>query len=146
LPPPVLVIGVGNDLRGDDAAGWVAAGRVAAWGRPGVTVIRTRQLLPELAADVACAAAVVLIDARVGGSDTPAITPVEGEPAAATLTHSASLAQLLALARDAYGRAPRGFALGIPAAAFDFGAAVSPACAAGVEAALRLLSTVLPDG
>lgn len=145
LTPPVLVIGVGNDLRGDDAAGPLAAQRVADWDLPGVAVVRARQLLPEHATAVAGTANVVLIDARVGGSGTPALLPFEEHPVTGALSHTTSLFEILALARRETGAAPRAWVLEIPAVTFDFGAELSPRCEAGIEVALRLLAAVLPD-
>ena len=64
----VLVIGYGNALRGDDAVGLRAAERLAADGRlPGARIDACHQLTPELAADIAAARLVVLVDARENG-------------------------------------------------------------------------------
>jgi hydrogenase maturation protease len=64
----MLVVGYGNSLRGDDGIGWHAAWRLAADPRlAGARVLARHQLTPELAADVAAASLVVLIDAAVGG-------------------------------------------------------------------------------
>src|SRR4051794_19710082 len=94
LTPPVLLLGIGNDLRGDDAAGWRVAEVVAGWDRPGVTVIRTRRLVPELVGDVAAARSLVLVDAAVGAADTPSLAPVSITPAAGPLSHTTSLSEL----------------------------------------------------
>jgi Ni,Fe-hydrogenase maturation factor len=60
----VLVVGYGNSLRGDDGAGWHAAARLAADPRlTGARVLARHQLTPELAAEVATASLVVLVDA-----------------------------------------------------------------------------------
>lgn len=144
LLPPVLILAVGNDLRGDDAAGWQVAETVAGWHHSGVAVICTRQLVPELADAVARAATVVLIDAQVSGSDTPSLSSTYPEPGACSLTHATSLSELLALARDLYGHAPPAWTLGIPSMSFEFGTVPSPRCRSGIEAALHLLTAVLP--
>jgi hydrogenase maturation protease len=144
LTPPVLVVGVGNDLCGDDVAGWWVAEAVAGWGRPGVTVVRVRQLVPELAPAVVAAATVVLVDAAVGGSDTPSLMPASAEPGSAPLSHRTSPAELLALVRALGGRLPQAWTLAVPAESFEVGAAPSPRCQAGIEAAIRLMTAVLP--
>jgi Ni,Fe-hydrogenase maturation factor len=60
----VLIVGYGNSLRGDDGAGWHAATRLAADPRlTGARVLARHQLTPELAAEVASASLVVLVDA-----------------------------------------------------------------------------------
>ncbi len=62
-----LVIGYGNPLRTDDAAGPEVARRLACV-RPDVEVMTPQQLVPELAASIARASTVVFIDAAIGGS------------------------------------------------------------------------------
>lgn len=141
--PPVLVIGVGNDLRGDDAAGWIVAEQVANWNHPGVRVLRVRQLLPEHSVEIAAAATVIVVDAAVGGSDTPTLQSVSGPASEALLSHSTSPSALLALGR-LHDRTPAIWTIGIPAEAFEFGASPSPRCIAGIEAAVRLLAGILP--
>jgi hydrogenase maturation protease len=146
LPPPILVIGVGNDLRGDDAAGLLVARTVAGWGRPGVRVVERPQLVPELAADIAAAGSLILVDAAVGGPGTVACEPAHPavEPAHLPLTHGLRLPELLAVAARLGGRAPPAWVVAVPAVRFEVGAGPSPACQAGVEAALWLLADLLP--
>ena len=60
---PFLVIGYGNELRGDDAAGPCVARGVADWGRPEVDGLAVHQLTPELAPALAGAEVVVFVDA-----------------------------------------------------------------------------------
>ena len=50
-----LVIGYGNELRGDDGAGIMVARRIAENPPPGVRSIVARQLTPELADELAYA-------------------------------------------------------------------------------------------
>src|SRR5579872_2398967 len=59
----VLIIGYGSWLRGDDAAGRLAARRLAERGFDAVDV---HQLTPELADRVASAGTVVFLDADAG--------------------------------------------------------------------------------
>ncbi len=47
----ILVLGYGNELRGDDGLGPLVARTVADANIPGVRVLTARQLLPEFAAD-----------------------------------------------------------------------------------------------
>lgn len=132
-----LVIGYGNTLRGDDAAGPLVAERVAAWRAPGVETLAVPQLTPELAAAVARAGAVLFVDATVGA---PAVTlrEVLPDPDNSRLEHAASPATLLALTRKAFGQSPPAWLLTIPAERFEFGAALTPLAARGVEAAVAI--------
>src|SRR5262249_51109422 len=65
----LLVIGYGNELRGDDGVGPAAARAVAAWAEPCVQAIATHQLTPELADAIAGAEEVVFVDARIGAGE-----------------------------------------------------------------------------
>jgi hydrogenase maturation protease len=143
VTPPVLLIAVGNELRGDDAAGWRVADAVAAWNRPSVRVVRTHQLVPELAANIADAATVILIDAALDAPDSRSLAPVQTQSAA--LSHAASFAEVLALAGTLGGGPSSAWVLGIPAESFLFGADPSPRCERGIAAAVRLLASVLPN-
>ena len=58
-----LVIGYGNELRGDDAVGPEVARCVAEWRRPEVVGIAVHQLTPELAVALSEVAVVIFVDA-----------------------------------------------------------------------------------
>lgn len=137
-----LVVGIGNDLRGDDAAGPLAAASVA--GRPGVRVITVHQLTPELSADLAAAARVVFVDAEVGIQEAIARRVGPADHAGAT-THHETPQGLLALAEEVFGRAPKAWVIGIPAERFDVGAGLSESAAAGVGQAVELLGDLVAD-
>jgi hydrogenase maturation protease len=146
LPVPLLLVGVGNDLRGDDAAGRIVARTVAQWNRPGVRVLERHQLVPELVEDLASAASLIVVDAAVGDSVT--LTCELAHPAAdfgsVPLTHALSVSHLLAYAWKLHRRCPLANVVRIPANRFDYGAPPSPICQAGIDAALRLLAERLP--
>ncbi len=137
-----LVIGYGNTLRGDDAAGPLVAERVAGWQRPDVEALAVPQLTPELAASLAGADAVVFVDATVRARSV-GLDELAADANAARLEHAATPPALLALARKAFGRAPRAWLLTIPAERLDFGAALSPLAADGVATALAELERLL---
>jgi hydrogenase maturation protease len=137
-----LVIGYGNDLRGDDGAGVRAATRIAAQ-EPQAQVIISHQLTPELAVDVAAATQVVFIDAyaaeergarlrieRICGDDLAA--------RASALVHHSQPAQLLSLARRLFGSLPEAWAVGIPAFCCAAGESVSPETAQRIDEAVAL--------
>jgi hydrogenase maturation protease len=147
LPPPVLLVGVGNDLRGDDVAGLLVARAVAAWRRPGVRVLERHQLLPELAADLAAAGSLVVVDAAVGGPDTATCEPAHPEavPPHAPLAHGFRLPDLLTLAVRLNDRAPPTWVVSVPARNFDVGADPSAVCRNGISSALGLLTAILPS-
>jgi hydrogenase maturation protease len=135
----VLVVGIGNPLRGDDGVGPGVAARLAALLEArGALVLEVHQLLPELAEDVACASQVVLVDAVAGRA--PGSVRVEelltGTAAGAggvrealaggAFSHGFGCAGLLALAGALYGSAPAARLVGVGIAGTEPGAALSP--------------------
>ena len=65
----LLVIGYGNELRGDDGVGPRVARAVSDWRLPGVTALAVHQLAPELAEPLSLSDAAVFVDAAVVGGD-----------------------------------------------------------------------------
>jgi hydrogenase maturation protease len=140
----ILVVGYGNDLRGDDAAGQHAAARVAAWALPGVEVHALHQLTPELADPLAAADRAIFLDAHPAPNGA-GIRVRRLRPAGSTprLAHTCDPPGLLALARDAFGRWPEAWWVTIPAAEFVFGAPLSPLAERGVGDALETVRRLL---
>lgn len=154
-PNPVhcLILACGNTLRDDDGVGpWLAA-----WAEqrfrddPRVRVVVRQQWTPELAADIAHAAAVLFLDcslAAAPGSVTLApVTPVAAPEGLAT--HHLGAPQLLALTRELYHAQPReALLLAVGGGSTELGerfsdpvaAALSHACRAIEDAVHRLLN------
>jgi hydrogenase maturation protease len=148
----ILVIGIGNPDRGDDAAGLAVAEKIRDATRPGEVTVR------ELVGDQLAlldawtgATQVYLVDAVCSGGTPGTVYKFD---AAQTLTerfrhrgtHTFSLCDVVELAR-ALGRLPRhltGF--GIEAGRFTIGAALSPQAAAAVEEVTDLLLAELKAG
>jgi hydrogenase maturation protease len=133
---PLLVIGYGNELRGDDGVGPAVARRVAEWMRPGVRALAVHQIVPELAAELASAERVVFVDAAAGEDevrmravDRCDVGPVHG--------HAGTPGWLLAATRRLFGHAPEAWLITIPAGELGYGAGLSSAAEVGVQAALR---------
>lgn len=143
-PGTRLVIGYGNDLRGDDAAGQRAALGVASRGLPGVEVIAVHQLTPELAEPLAGADRAIFVDAHAA-SDSPALSVRRILPAIPTshIGHTFDPRALLALAESAFGRAPEAWWITIPGLEFSLGAELSPTAERGVAEALRAIGPLL---
>ena len=128
----VLVIGYGNALRGDDAVGRRAAERLAADGRlPGARIDACHQLTPELAADIAAARLVVLVDARENDG-TPGDVRIEQVVGCCRPlgSHAVDASALVDLATRLYGHAPPVILVSVTAERFDLGADLSPVVAA----------------
>jgi hydrogenase maturation protease len=139
-----LVICLGHPLRGDDGFGPAVAARLRDRGFP-VDRLRTVDgLLPELAADVAAADAVLFVDAAADlGHGEVRVAPVPVGAVAPRWTHSLSPSDLLALAAAVYGRVPPATLVAAGGHCWDVGAALSPELesrvdvVAGIAAAWR---------
>lgn len=121
-----LIIGYGNPLRGDDAAGLLVAESLREMDIPDIEVIAVHQLAPELAEPVSRAGLVIFVDACMGPEDgglseRPVRSEVEGLGA---FTHHSTPEGLLAAAQSLYGRAPEAVLISIPGS--DFSCSVEP--------------------
>jgi hydrogenase maturation protease len=123
IDAPVLVVGYGNVLRGDDGAGPAAAKALRnRLPRRIADVLVVHQLLPELAERLSRCVLAIFIDAD---AQTPpgqireqnvAIHQEGGQ----SIGHYQSPEQLLAMAKELYGRAPRAILFNVGAADFIF--------------------------
>jgi hydrogenase maturation protease len=131
-----LVIGCGNPLRSDDAAGWVVAEQLSRTVDPELaTVLAVHQLTPELAAAVSRARRVIFIDAAAnlspGALRVTAVEPAES--LRSSMMHALDAPRLLALAGRLFGRCPPACLLAIGGSDFGLGQCLS----AEVEQACR---------
>lgn len=142
----ILVVGYGNTLRGDDAAGPRAAEAVARWGLPGVVVKIVHQLTPELAEDLASASLAIFIDARLADrADAVEVRPIEplDSGLGAALGHVTDPRRLLALTRSIYETCASSWLYTVPAVDFSVAERLSPATERGVQEVLRRLAVQL---
>ncbi len=134
-----LVLGIGNDLRGDDALGPLVAEAFEATAPAGVSARAVRGLTPELVVDLARVAVVVFVDASADPDLTvPTWAAVAGADAVApdATSHTLDPPRLLALAAALDGHAPAGYALSLPARRFDVGAPLTAVARTAYEASL----------
>jgi hydrogenase maturation protease len=142
----ILLIGYGNEQRGDDGVGSQLARMVATWELPSVQTLAAHQLTPELAPAVAGADMVIFVDAGCEEDSSDFSLQQVGPATPADLGgHGSSPRYLLNLAEALYERRPRAWLLTIPASRFDFGAALSAATSRGMLAALRFLRDLIPS-
>src|SRR5690242_14390472 len=122
-PVSFVVIGYGNELRGDDAVGPYVARVVRSWMLPDVQVVAVHQLTPELAEVVAGADAAIFVDACVPTETIHSISIRAIEPLGLPFAsaHSGDPQMLLALADALYRHCPQAWWLTIPATQFEFG-------------------------
>jgi hydrogenase maturation protease len=140
---PVLVLGIGSELRSDDAAGRHVAERIGRLARPGVETRSVHQLTPELATDLVGRRLVVLVDADVE-VDTVTVRHLSHAPATAgAMTHHLDPAALLGLV-DLFGPRPDAVVqVGIPVHDLELGTELSPATAVAVEDAVEQVRSLV---
>ncbi len=153
LPSPgehTLVIGWGNELRSDDAAGLHFVRRLAAGHLPKVETMEVPQLTPELAFDVAEAEKVIFVDAGLPDASPscrePKIKKVDASKLGETdsrqiptCIHSLGPEGVLQLAEGLYDRRPEAWILSLPVASFAIGFGLSVLAEEGINQALRSL-------
>lgn len=143
-----LVIGWGNDLLGDDAAGRCVAREVAARNRPDVEALDVHQLTPELALYIAKAKTVIFVDADAA-AEQDAIRMERIFPAhtadRAAAGHTGRPEDLLAMAESLYGMRPEAWLIAVPARSFEPGEALSGITRTGIRDAVDAIEKHLND-
>ena len=139
----VLVIGYGNTLRGDDAAG-VKAAELIAKRHPGIVCVCLHQLVPELAEQIAESDIVIFIDAQQGITQPNARLIAPDIETDQPRTHFISPESLLVLSQHLYHHLPAiAYVVGIPASQFEFCEELSVSTKTGVEEAVLLVMKIL---
>jgi hydrogenase maturation protease len=140
----VVVIGYGNELRGDDAAGPLVARAVAEWDAPEVWALAVHQLTPELAEAIAAADLAVFVDACTDlEQEQVTAHPIELANTHPAIGHTGDPSALLALAESLYGHCPQAWSIAVPATSFDFSTCLSPVAERGVAAALQQIRDLI---
>ncbi len=138
-----LVIGYGNELRGDDGIGPHLARAVAERGWPGVQALAVHQLTPELAEAIADAELVVFVDARCGkGAEAVAVRRIEAAGSGST-GHRSDPSALLALSHELFGGTPAVWLVTVCGAAFEHGNELSAAALAACPRALERIAALV---
>ncbi|MCP4426798.1 MAG: hydrogenase maturation protease [Chloroflexi bacterium] len=140
----MLIIGVGNSFRGDDAAGLIAAQRLRDLALPGVTVLEQSGEGAALMAAWEDASRVVLIDAVSSGGEPGFVHRIEaGERPLPTQlfnsfsSHAFGVAEAVEMARLLDKLPPKLIVFGIEGKSFELGNGLSAEVEAGVETAVR---------
>ncbi len=136
----LIVIGYGNEMRRDDAAGLIVARRVKALGLQRVRTLVRRQLTPDLAELVAQARAVVFVDASlIGQPGTADSRPIGEAEMPQVFEHVMRPAALLAIAQALYGRRPEAWLVRVNVRDCGVGEGLSADAARGIAAAIKLI-------
>ncbi len=145
---PVVIVGVGNELRGDDALGVVLAERLE--GRVNATIIIGQDVPENFAVQVAQLrpALVLLLDAADMGLQPGSVRliPAEQAPAVPGGTHRPSLEMFAAFVRLESG-APS-YIVGVQPdmTRVDMGSEMSPTVQHAIERVAEVLVEMLPPG
>lgn len=147
--PQLIIIGIGNPFRGDDAAGVLAARLLKKSGLDSTTVMEHSGEAASLIDTWKGANAVILIDAVSSGAPPGTIHRFEpiSNPLPAQIfqssTHAFSLPQAIEMARALGNLPPRLMAFGIEGRNFQAGAELSPEVSAALpEVVKQILSEV----
>ena len=139
----LLVIGVGNPLRGDDGVGLVLVRRLQA--HFGSRLPTLEMMAPDVAwtERIAACRELLVIDAAAAAADpfrlvdiTAASSPL---PAGGWVSHRFDWPAILTLARQVYGHAPRTRLLAIGGVDFGIRESLSAACRQNAQAAFAFL-------
>lgn len=136
--PALLMLGIGNSLRGDDGAGpWICQQlQEEAW--PGVTVETAMQIYPEHLHQFMEFDAILVIDASVETLHLKMERIVDLSPGTAS-SHHQDLPTMVALGRQLFQKDIALYACHIPAMQFDMGQPLSEHTLAHAQAALPLI-------
>lgn len=140
----LLVVGVGNPVREDDGVGLVLAQRLAAHFGPSLACLELFQADVGVAEQAAGFEHLLVIDAREGREGKPfELCPLVAAAGLSQprgfVSHVFDWGQILALARDLFGRAPEAQLLAVSASSFGYSETLSAECAANAEQAFAFL-------
>jgi hydrogenase maturation protease len=141
----IMIIGIGNIFRGDDAVGLVAAQRLRDLKLKGVQVLELDGDITTMAASWQGASRVIVLDAATSKSQAGTIHrfAAHEEPlprkifATCISCHAVGLAQQIEMARALQQLPPSLIVYGIEGQDFSLGAKLSPAVAAAVPEVIR---------
>ena len=114
-----LLIGFGNQGRGDDGLGPLFAERIERQAPEGLAIDIDYQLTVDHALSVSKADLVVFADAQIGAEGSFSFAPVTASGAVGMGSHELSPQAVLTLAKTLYGCEPPAYMLGI--AGWDYG-------------------------
>ena len=144
-----LLIGIGNDFRGDDAAGLLVARGLVAKGIPGLTILESDGEALSLLESWQDAGRLILVDATEPAEDPGATlrfdAGAEALPSQPFLcsTHAFNLAESIELARSLGRLPPEVIVYGIQGKNFGMGAGITPVVLEAVNAVVETIQTEL---
>ena len=148
---PLLVLGVGNPSRGDDALGplfleGLAEAREASIQAGELELLTDFQLQIEHALDLEGRARVVFVDASVAAAPPFSFDRVVARPDESATSHALAPSAVLATYRRIVGEPPEAWLLAIRGEQFELGEGLSAAAKVNLGAALRFFLERATEG
>jgi hydrogenase maturation protease len=141
----VFVIGYGNTLRGDDAAG-VHAVELIAKQHPEIICVCLHQLVPELSEQIAEYDIVFFVDAQKDITQPYARLVEPSVEVDQMRTHFITPESLLALSQQLYQHIPtKTYVVGIPASQFEFSEELSASTKIGIDESVQIVNKILNE-
>ena len=141
-----LIVGCGNELRGDDAAGPLVAMTISNWQLDSVSSIAVNQLMPELIDALAHTNYAIFVESCAGTSHNHS---VQIDPVVVTerclrttrcMAGQLSPQALLSLAKQSHRNSPQCWTIKIPTERFTFFKELSPIAKTGISQAIKTIN------
>ncbi|MBN2503670.1 MAG: hydrogenase maturation protease [Anaerolineales bacterium] len=143
----VLIIGIGNPLRGDDGLGWHATQVLAQIydSNPNVVVQHVQQLTMDLVEPIGQVDLVIFIDARLGDEIGKVdVTPIKPNSRLdSPVSHFFDPDTLLSAVQGLYGEHPPATVVSVTSNLFDITEALSPAIAQKVPVVIEAIADLI---
>lgn len=139
-----MVIGYGNNLRGDDGIGQRVVDAIATWHLSTVKSLAVEQLIPQLATTLAGTELVIFVDACLI-SENSQVQVQSLLPCFFSLIkgHIGDPRSLLALTQATYGHCPTAWLVRVPGVNFELGDNLSSVAETGIAIALIKIIQIL---
>jgi hydrogenase maturation protease len=139
-----LVIGYGNDLRGDDAIGQQVAKAIKYCYLSSVQSIAVHQLTPDLAAFLANVKLGIFVDACMNSqSNQVQVQLLLPSDLNIINTHISDPSSLLAFSQILYGYSPPAWLISVPGVNFEISDRISPTAEKGIVIAIFKIMQIL---
>jgi hydrogenase maturation protease len=144
---PILIIGIGNPSRGDDALGPMLIERLEALALPDVELLTDFQLQVEFALDLQHRKQVIFVDASLNAAPPFTFTPVVAAEDTSYSSHALSPSAVLHAYQKLFGKPPPSYVLAIRGIAFELGEGLTETAQTNLDAAVTWLTAHLkkPD-
>ncbi|MBK1989288.1 hydrogenase maturation protease [Sphaerospermopsis aphanizomenoides BCCUSP55] len=139
-----MVIGYGNELRGDDGIGNKIANAIESWHLLTVDSLAVHQLTPELAANLATTNLAIFVDASINCEPLDIqIKSLSPDTSNDINGHIGDPGSLLALTKFLYGHCPSAWLVTVPGFNFEISDRISPLAEQGIVIALIKIIQIL---